>query len=459
MVFSSSVFIFLFLPVLLVLYYLPINNRTCKNVILLLFSIGFYAWGEPVFVFVMFFSIYINWLLGLQIDKKNNKKFWIFIAIIFDVLLIGIFKYTSFISKNIAILINNDKWIVKIALPVGISFFTFQLMSYVFDIYYGNAKAQRNPLYVALYISLFPQLIAGPIVRYQQIEKEITDRQESFLEIAEGMRRFIYGLGKKVLLANFVGKIADNIFDYLDTPCVMMAWLGAIAYTLQIYFDFSGYSDMAIGLGRMFGFHFLENFNYPYIANSVTDFWRRWHISLSTWFRDYVYIPLGGNRVKKSRWIMNLFCVWLLTGIWHGAEWTFILWGLIYFVFLLIEKQTSFTKRIGLFAHVYTIVVVILSWVFFRSADITSGCCYIGHMFGIGTNRFVDGGFFASIKGTYVILILALVGVTPIVSKTIEKLRNNNLGWIESVWLIIVFSLSVFEIVSSNYNPFIYFNF
>ena len=203
MVFSSSVFIFLFLPVLLVLYYLPINNRTCKNVILLLFSIGFYAWGEPVFVFVMFFSIYINWLLGLQIDKKNNNKFWIFIAIIFDVLLIGIFKYTSFISKNIAILINNDKWIVKIALPIGISFFTFQLMSYVFDIYYGNAKAQRNPLYVALYISLFPQLIAGPIVRYQQIEKEITDRQESFLEIAEGMRRFIYGLGKKVLLANF----------------------------------------------------------------------------------------------------------------------------------------------------------------------------------------------------------------------------------------------------------------
>lgn len=273
MVFSSTVFLFVFLPLLLILYYLPINIRTWKNVILLLFSIVFYAWGEPIFVFLMLLSVFINWWLGIQIDKSHNKKkMWLSVAIIFDVLLIGIFKYLSFISKNLAALTGNNKWIVAISLPIGISFFTFQLMSYVFDIYYKNAKAQKNPLHVALYISLFPQLIAGPIVRYQQVENEITARKESYSEITEGMCRFIYGLGKKVLLANFVAQIADNVFDHLDAPSIMMAWLGAISYTLQIYFDFSGYSDMAIGLGRMFGFHFLENFNYPYIADSITDF-------------------------------------------------------------------------------------------------------------------------------------------------------------------------------------------
>lgn len=302
MVFSSTVFLFLFFPLLLVLYYLPFaKSRAWKNTILLLFSIGFYAWGEPIFVFLMLLAIFVNWLIGLQIEKGiNKKKLWLIFAISFDVLLIGLFKYASFISQNIATLVGNNSIAIEIALPIGISFFTFQLMSYIFDVYYGNASAQKNPLYVALYISLFPQLIAGPIVRYNQIENEIIERCESFSEITEGMRRFIYGLGKKVLLANFLAQIADNIFDYVDSPSVMTAWLGAIAYTLQIYFDFSGYSDMAIGLGRIFGFHFLENFNYPYIANSVTDFWRRWHISLSTWFRDYVYIPLGGNRVKKN---------------------------------------------------------------------------------------------------------------------------------------------------------------
>lgn len=461
MVFSSTEFLFLFLPTLLLLYYLPFaKSRKWRNGILLLFSIGFYAWGEPIFVFLMLLSIFVNWLICLQMAKSvTHKKTWMVSAIVFDVLLIGVFKYASFLSRNLALLTGNDKLIVDIALPIGISFFTFQLMSYVFDVYYGSSAAQKNPLYVALYISLFPQLIAGPIVRYQQIEDEITDRSESFAEVSAGMRRFIYGLGKKVLLANFLAQIADNVFDYLVAPSVMMAWLGAVAYTLQIYFDFSGYSDMAIGLGRMFGFHFLENFNYPYIANSVTDFWRRWHISLSSWFRDYVYIPLGGSRVKKSRWILNLFTVWLLTGIWHGANWTFVLWGLIYFAVLLFEKQTGFAKKIGPLSHVYTMVVVVLAWVFFRSADIASGCQYIGHMFGIGASGFCDSGFTTAVKGSYVVLLLSFVGMTPLFSRITTKLRGRNLMWLESIWLIGVFALSILEIVSSSYNPFIYFNF
>jgi len=461
MVFSSTVFLFLFLPALLILYYLPFcNNRGWRNGILLIFSIGFYAWGEPIFVFLMLFSIGVNWFLGLMMDRQpDKKKPWMIAAITFDVLLIGVFKYASFLSRNLALLTGNDKLIVNIALPIGISFFTFQLMSYIFDVYYGNSKAQKNPLYVALYISLFPQLIAGPIVRYQQIEDEITTRQESFAEITAGMRRFIYGLGKKVLLANFLAQIADNVFDYTETPSVLMAWLGAIAYTLQIYFDFSGYSDMAIGLGRMFGFHFLENFNYPYIAGSVTDFWRRWHISLSTWFRDYVYIPMGGNRVKKARWVLNLFVVWALTGIWHGANWTFLLWGLIYFVVLLLEKESGFAKQTNPLTHVYTMLVVILAWVFFRASDIAAGCKYIGHMFGIGASSFADSGFKLAIKGTYTVLLASLVGATPLVSKGFTWLRDRGQSWIESIWLLIVFCLCVFEVVSSTYNPFIYFNF
>lgn len=461
MVFSSTVFLFLFFPLLLILYYVPFTkSRAWKNAILLLFSIGFYTWGEPIFVLLMLCTIFVNWLIGLQIEKGiNRKKLWLIVAIGFDILLIVLFKYASFISKNVAALIGNDRVIIEIALPIGISFFTFQIMSYVFDIYYGNASAQKNPLYVALYVSLFPQLIAGPIVRYNQVENEIIDRHESFSEITEGMRRFIYGLGKKVLLANFLAQIADNIFDYVASPSVMTAWLGAIAYTLQIYFDFSGYSDMAIGLGRMFGFHFLENFNYPYIANSVTDFWRRWHISLSTWFRDYVYIPLGGNRVKKLRWMLNLFIVWLLTGIWHGANWTFVLWGLIYFAVLLVEKQTGIAGKLGSFTHVYTMAIVILAWVFFRSENIAAGCHYVGYMFGIGVTTFADGVFVESVIATCVVLILSIIGITPLISRLFAILRRRNLVVFEWAWLLIVFAISILEIVSESYNPFIYFNF
>ncbi len=462
MVFSSTVFLFVFLPALLLFYYLPIKKsarRTWRNTVLLLFSIGFYAWGEPVFIFVMLTSVLANWLAVLIMEKSKHRKFWLSATVIFDILLLGIFKYVSFISENIAFLTGNDSVIVSIALPIGISFFTFQMMSYVFDVYYGKAKAQKNPAYVALYITLFPQLIAGPIVRYSEIENDILTRKESFDDFSSGFKRFVYGLGKKILIANFVAQIADNVFNSLPQPSVMMAWLGAIAYTLQIYFDFSGYSDMAIGLGKMFGFHFSENFNYPYVSKNITDFWRRWHISLSTWFRDYVYIPLGGNRVKKSRWIFNLFAVWLLTGIWHGANWTFVLWGMIYFVALLIEKLSGFSTKTGIFSRIYTFLIVVIAWVFFRASSISAGITYVAHMFGIGTSGFIDGGFVTYVKGTFFVLVAAIIGSTPFVKNVFKLAKKHGFGWIENIWIFVIFALCVCRAVGATYNPFIYFNF
>ena len=451
MVFSSGVFLFVFLPVLLVIYY-ALKGRTARNYILLAASLLFYAWGEPVFIFIMLAAILANYYLVLIMSSNSHKKFWLICAISLDIILLGVFKYASFITANIADLTGYNSIRVNIALPIGISFFTFQMMSYVFDVYYGTSEPQKNPLYVALYIAFFPQLIAGPIVRYNQIESEIMNRHENFDDFSEGVRRFIYGLGKKILLANFLAVIADNIFGYINNPSVMMSWLGAVAYTLQIYFDFSGYSDMAIGLGLMFGFHFSENFNYPYISGSITEFWHRWHISLSSWFRDYVYIPLGGSRVNKSRHILNIFTVWLLTGIWHGANWTFILWGLIYFAVLILEKETSIIKRLKIFSHVYTLLIVILAWVIFRSESISSGLNYIASMFGLNGNNFCDSGFIVYIKGSWVVLLAALVGIFPFVN----KFRRT---WPESIWLVLVLIISICEIVSSSYNPFIYFNF
>ena len=442
MVFSSGVFMFLFLPALLTVYY-SVKNRAIRNYILLAASLMFYAWGEPVFVFIMLASIFANWLITLAMSKSSWPRLFLTLAIILDVLLLGVFKYAGFITENLGMTR------INIALPIGISFFTFQMMSYVFDVYYGKSEAQRNPLYVALYISFFPQLIAGPIVRYNQIASEIVDRHENFDGFSEGVRRFIYGLGKKVLLANFVAQVADNVFGYIVNPSVAMSWLGALSYTLQIYFDFSGYSDMAIGLGLMFGFHFEENFNYPYMVASVTDFWHRWHISLSSWFRDYVYIPLGGNRVSHSRLLGNLFAVWLLTGIWHGANWTFILWGMVYFVLLVIERETGIRP-----GHVATMIAVILAWVIFRCETVSKGLGFIASMFGLNGNALYDGGFVEYVKGTWVVMIFAVIGVFPAVRNFLERHK-----WIESAWLVGVLGVSAMEIIGSSYNPFIYFNF
>lgn len=328
MVFSSTAFLFLFLPLTILGYYNPfLKSRNFRNRFLLFMSIVFYALGEPVFVFLMLLSIFVGWLaarkLEAAVDVKKRKRILV-LAVFFHVGLLFIFKYLTFTMQQLGLLLHKDFSMISLALPIGISFFTFQLLSYLFDVYRSRAKAQKSVLNVGLYIALFPQLIAGPIVRYEWIEKEIMERRENWNDFAEGMMRFIYGLAKKVLIANYVAQLADNIFLFDGASTVATAWLGALAYTLQIYFDFSAYSDMAIGLGMMFGFHFPENFNYPYISRSATEFWRRWHMTLGNWFRDYVYIPLGGNRVPKSRWVLNLFIVWALMGIWHGANWTFL---------------------------------------------------------------------------------------------------------------------------------------
>lgn len=460
MVFSSTVFLFVFLPFILIVYYNPFaRGRVFRNVILLLASLGFYAWGEPVFVFLMIFSILITWLFGLGLQKRKGRALLV-VGTIYHIVVLFVFKYLTFTAKEVGLLLHRDFSFVDITLPIGISFFTFQLMSYLFDIYYQKADAQKNPLYVGLYISLFPQLIAGPIVRYDRIASEITKRTETYDDMIAGLERFIYGLAKKVLIANYVAQVADNVFDHLaGNTSVLMVWLGAVYYTLQIYFDFSGYSDMAIGLGRMFGFHFDENFNYPYLSRSVTEFWRRWHISLSLWFRDYVYIPLGGNRVKKARWIWNLFVVWLLTGLWHGANWTFLVWGLLYFVLLLAEKLTGFAKKLGKFSHVYTMLVVILAWVIFRAPDLGSALQYIGNMFGIGAAGVADSAFVETIKNTWTVLAVAMIGTTPLVKQIFTKLKATRFNVLEQLWIILIFMLSIFQVVGSTYNPFIYFNF
>ena len=464
MVFSSTVFLFLFLPLVLIIYYNPIvKNRKFRNIFLLLVSLGFYAWGEPVFVFVMMLSIIINWFLALKIDKNEKKKRYVILAILYNVGLLFVFKYLSFFANNMGLLFKVDKITLNIALPIGISFFTFQMLSYVLDVYFNKAKVQKNLLYVGLYVSLFPQLIAGPIVRYETIANEIETRQENTKDFCDGIYRFVYGLGKKVLISNYVGLVVDNIFVSMNiTPIsTATAWLGAIAYTLQIYFDFSGYSDMAIGLGKMFGFHFNENFNYPYMAKSITDFWRRWHISLSTWFRDYVYIPLGGNRVSNKRHIFNLFIVWLLTGMWHGANWTFIVWGLFYFKLIIIENKTNIFQKMVFFSYIYTMFFLIIGWVIFRSDNFSVLKQYLGYMFGIGSNGIVDSMAIDYIKFSGIALVVGIIASFPIGKFIKEKIKiNNNIKDIlEMIFVVIIFILSILVCIRSTYNPFIYFNF
>ena len=465
MVFSSTIFLFIFLPATLLIYYNPIfTSRNFKNNFLLLASLIFYAWGEPLFVFLMILSIIVGWFAGLKIAKSitpTQRRRHLILAVGFHVGILFIFKYLTFAASQFGLLLNQDFSFIKIALPIGISFFTFQLLSYLFDVYYRKAEAQESILRLGLYIALFPQLIAGPIVRYDNIKDQILNRAENLSSFSEGMLQFIYGLGKKLLVANYMAQIADNIFDAGSVEMsVATAWFGAVAYTLQIYFDFSGYSDMAIGLGKMFGFKFPENFNYPYISRSATEFWRRWHISLGTWFRDYVYIPLGGNRVSKQRWILNVFTVWALTGIWHGANWTFIFWGLYYFVLLIFEKFTGFADKIGRISHLYAITIVILSWVIFRSPNITFAAHYMEIMFGIGAAHLTDEVFFYYLWNSRVILFAAILLCMPIFPYVMKKLEYLNLRkTVEPVMATCIFLLSLIAAISATYNPFIYFNF
>ena len=466
MLFSSSIFLFMFLPFVITIYYTVLRkNRKHQNIFLCIISILFYAWGEPVFVLLMLFSIIINYFLGLLIDKSKNQsknKLIVAFAVIINLSILFVFKYLTFTINNINFLTGLEFPAPSIALPIGISFFTFQAMSYVIDVYRGE-ECQKNILNVGLYISFFPQLIAGPIVRYETVAHQIKNRTETFEDFSEGVSRFIVGLAKKVLIANTMAVIADYFFDQnISELSVAAAWIGAFAYTFQIYFDFSGYSDMAIGLGRMFGFRFLENFNHPYISTSITEFWRRWHISLGTWFRDYLYFPLGGNRVnKKSRMIFNLFIVWFATGVWHGANWTFVFWGMLYFLLLTIEKLTGLhkTNRAKLVAYVYTMLFVIIGWVIFRADSIDYAFKYIGAMFG-STGTLVDNSAMFYLKENIVCFICAAIASTPIAKHINKKFLSNKTGEIlTTISLALIFLLSVIYIVKGTYNPFIYFNF
>ncbi|MEG1584827.1 MAG: MBOAT family protein, partial [Anaerovorax sp.] len=399
-----------------------------QNCFLLIASLGFYAWGEPWFVFVMMGSIIGNWAFGLLVDKYRERmalsKGLIALMLVFNLTVIFIFKYLMFTLENINSLLGIRLTVYDIALPIGISFFTFQAISYVIDVYRGDGLAQKNLLNVGLYISFFPQLIAGPIVRYITIQDQIMNRKETFEDFSGGICRFTVGFGKKILLSNNFALIADSCFKLShnnDDLTITMAWLGAFAYTLQIYFDFSGYSDMAIGLGKMFGFHFPENFNYPYISKSISEFWRRWHISLGTWFRDYVYFPLGGSRVStKSRLVFNLFIVWLLTGIWHGANWTFICWGLMYFVFITAEKLTGFEKCAcpKVIKHIYTMLFVIIGWVIFRAADIGDAFAYLSTMFGFDGSPFADSKVYSALSENMYFFIFGILFSMPVAKYT-----------------------------------------
>ncbi len=473
MIFSSVAFLFYFLPVALILYYGLFFSNPLKNGILLILSLIFYAWGEPKFVLLMILSIVVNYFLALIIDiirdKKSLAKFFLLISCIYNLGMLFIFKYLTFVIRNINKYQNNPITVPNMVLPIGISFFTFQALSYVIDVYRKSGVVQKNPFYVGLYISFFPQLVAGPIVKYSTIAEQIKNRKETWEKFSVGTCRFITGLGKKVLISNSMAIVADRIFGMSEISPIAasLAWIGSIAYTLQIFYDFSGYSDMAIGMGLMFGFKFEENFNYPYISKSISEFWRRWHISLGSWFKDYVYFPLGGSRVSnKDKMIRNLLVVWLLTGIWHGAEWTFIVWGLLNFVFIALEKIISFEKieNIGIFKHIYTLFLVTLGWVIFRSLNLYEAGKYISYMFGLSYNGFFSDYTLMFIKEYSVFFILGIVFSTPIAKYANKLIVENTKGTklLEYVYpfaIMILFIIVLSYLVKGSYNPFIYFNF
>ena len=442
-------------------YYNPwFKGRKFRNYFLLFMSMVFYAYGEPLFVGIMILEIVIGWLLGKKIElmqQQKKKKRWLYVGVFFFVAMLFVFKYLTFFNTQFSVFFSVSTPDIDIALPIGISFFTFQLLSYIFDVYYGKAKAQSNILNVGLYITLFPQLIAGPIVRYDVIEKQILQRQENLQNFADGMFRFIYGLGKKVLIANYMAMVADNIFSAGAPEAIATAWLGAIAYTLQIYFDFSGYSDMAIGLSKMFGFSIPENFKYPYIANSVTDFWRRWHISLSSFLKDYIYIPLGGSRCSNSRYIFNLFVVWFLTGFWHGADYNFILWGLYFGLVLIIEKFVfkGFFDRHRVIGFVYTALIVNISFVIFNHSNLLDIKNFIVGLFNF--KYLVDKETLFYLKNYVVFFAVCIVGITPLCKNIYSRLKNKDL--LNIVLVVLLLIVSTAYIIDATFMPFLYFRF
>ncbi len=466
MLFSSIPFLFYFFSVVLILY--AVAPKKVKNVVLLLASIFFYAWGEPKYVLLMGVSILCGYVFGLLIER-NRGTVWAKVSLIASVVVcvsfLAYFKYMDFFLANFNALTGLHVPLLKIALPIGISFYTFQILSYTVDVYRGTVPAQKNFIHLATYVSLFPQLIAGPIVRYEDVAEQLEERSHTWDKTALGVRRFTLGLAKKILIANALGELC-SVFRASGDKSVLFYWLYALAFSLHIYFDFSGYSDMAIGLGKLFGFDFMENFNYPYISASVTEFWRRWHISLSSWFRDYVYIPLGGNRVSRVKWFRNIFVVWLLTGFWHGAAWNFIVWGLYFALLLVLEKfwlgrWLSAHKVLG---HIYVLVLVMISFVLFNATDLAEAGRYLAAMFGAGDLPLVSREFLYSLRSYAVILIVALVGATPQPKRLVECWEKNKNGAIalsvlEPVVLAVLFITMTAFLVDGSFNPFLYFRF
>lgn len=467
MVFSNLIFLYLFLPLCLAAYFLC-RSVPAKNAVLIVFSLIFYAWGEPVYLFLMIAAAAVNWGFGLLIEKRHKRVFLV-LALVLDLGCLAVFKYTGFVVENLNALFGASIPVPVIALPIGISFYTFQALSYTVDVWRGDVPAQRSFAKFLLYISLFPQLIAGPIVRYADVAGQIDARSFDAADAFYGATRFCIGLAKKVLLADAAGKVAAQILDgSAASATTAAAWLGIVLYTFEIYFDFSGYSDMAIGMGRIFGFKYPENFRLPYTSRSITEFWRRWHISLSTWFRDYVYIPLGGNRCVKWKHVRNITVVWLLTGLWHGAAWTFILWGVWFCLLLLGEKFLwggVLNKTPALVRHGYTMLAVVISWVLFRSVDLPQAWAYLGAMFGQTTGLAQDG------QAAYYLLeywpewLLAIVASLPVKGWLQEKLKQGgNLGQTILIWApkglaLGLLGLSYLKLVTSSFNPFIYFQF
>lgn len=481
MVFSGITFLYYFLPCVLLLYFFaPVK---AKNGVLLIASLFFYAWGEPVYIILMLISILVGFVAGLLLEKANEKTEPITAgsqnrigfrskvsskAVLIDA--VGIFtglfiyfKYTDFIIENVNAATGMDIPLRHIVLPIGISFYTFQMISYLVDVYRREVPAQKNIISLALYISMFPQLIAGPIVRYSTVAEQIKERKSTWEGIERGITRFVLGLSKKVLLANELGRLCE-LYRQTTEPSVLYAWLYAIAFALHIYFDFSGYSDMAIGLGKIFGFTFPENFNYPYISRSITEFWRRWHMSLGTWFRDYLYIPLGGNRVSAVKWYRNIFIVWLFTGIWHGAAWNFVVWGLLFGALLVIEKNwlMPYLKKAKIWNHIYVLLFLVISFVIFNGENLGTAMADIGSLFGLGGIPVYSKEALYYGKSFFILIVAAIAGATPLIrtlGENIQQKLPKAAAVLKSICLIILLVLSTAYLVDGSFNPFLYFRF
>lgn len=467
MVFSSITFLYYFLPLVIGLYF--VCPKKLKNGVLLFSSLIFYGWGEPKYIIFMVLSIVVNYILGLLIERHSGSawgKRCLIVSVVFSLGMLGYFKYVDFFIENVNSLIGLSVPLLKVVLPIGISFYTFQILSYTIDVYRKSTKAQKNLLSLATYVAFFPQLIAGPIVRYTDIAKALDSREHSLMKIRIGIRRFLFGISKKVLIANSLGELC-KIFADSQERNVLFYWLYAVAFTLQIYFDFSGYSDMAIGLGKVFGFDFQENFNYPFISQSITEFWRRWHMSLGTWFRDYLYIPLGGNRVGRMRWLFNIFLVWMLTGLWHGAAWNFVIWGMLFAVLLMIEKLWlgSFLKKMPKsISHLYVMLLVIISFVIFDAPDLSTSAERIRSMFGMSGLPFTGVQSVYYLRSYLIIFVLAIIGSTDLPKRIIGRIRKTPFGSLaltgaEPVVCVVLLLLTTAYLIDASFNPFLYFRF